>query len=267
MKNKNDQWGSKLRCSLLALSSRNKTIGFFNELIKLQGKVENSDVWQPSSKSHVETTLTNLDDFLDCNSYNINKDLLKQWWLVEGHRLGQWDFVCSFSPNCPDINRKGLILVEAKANFFEFNKKRDKSDSKEKTPNWEKIKGALSEASANLNNVCSPEGPDHFALSIDKKYQLSNRFAFSWRLAYEGIPVVLIYLGFLNAAELDNFFKSHEEWENCVKEGSAGIIPPAVWNKTFDVTNKKDSKTPLSFLIRSAKVDINASFQSSPYEK
>ena len=40
-------------------------------------------------------------------------------------------------------------------------------------------------------------------LSRDSHYQLSNRFAWSWKIASMGVPVVLVYLGFLNADEMD----------------------------------------------------------------
>jgi hypothetical protein len=39
-------------------------------------------------------------------------------------------------------------------------------------------------------------------ISRDSHYQISNRFAWSWKLTQLGIPVVLVYLGFLNASDM-----------------------------------------------------------------
>ena len=41
-----------------------------------------------------------------------------------------------------------------------------------------------------------------WSLSRDSHYQLANRFAWAWKLADMGLPTILIYLGFLNAAEM-----------------------------------------------------------------
>jgi hypothetical protein len=40
-----------------------------------------------------------------------------------------------------------------------------------------------------------------FHISRDNRYQMSNRFAWSWKLASVGVPVVLVYLGFVGAAD------------------------------------------------------------------
>jgi hypothetical protein len=43
---------------------------------------------------------------------------------------------------------------------------------------------------------------DGWTLSRDSHYQLTNRFAWAWKLASMGVPVVLGYLGFQGAAEM-----------------------------------------------------------------
>ena len=66
----------------------------------------------------------------------------------------------------------------------------------------------MKEANAGLRKL--PTG--QWALSTRHHYQLSNRFAWSWKLAMLGVPVVLLYLGFLNAQDMqddgDLFWKS-----------------------------------------------------------
>jgi hypothetical protein len=65
--------------------------------------------------------------------------------------------------------------------------------------NHDKIGSAIRQANTNLNLI-SPG----WNLSGDLHYQLSNRFAWSWKLASLGIPVVLVYLGFLNANDMSD---------------------------------------------------------------
>jgi hypothetical protein len=59
------------------------------------------------------------------------------------------------------------------------------------------IENALIEATVAWNALGSG-----FALSANSHYQLSNRFAFAWKVAKMGTPVVLLYLGFLDAQEM-----------------------------------------------------------------
>ncbi len=96
-----------------------------------------------------------------------------------------------------------------------------------------------------------------FALSATSRYQLSNRFAFAWKLAKMGKPVVLVYLGFLNAHEMGDgtrvLLRDQVQWCRCVLARSEGTIPRGAWDRTFDVDG-----TPLTVLIRSAAVEIEA---------
>jgi len=59
--------------------------------------------------------------------------------------------------------------------------------------NHKKIGDAISEARGALSNF--DEG---ISISRDNHYQLSNRIAYTWKLASMGIPTILLYLGFLN---------------------------------------------------------------------
>jgi hypothetical protein len=86
---------------------------------------------------------------------------------------------------------------------------------------------------------------------VDSHYQLSNRFAWAWKVATLGVPVVLAYLGFLNAKEMGQPFTSHEAWERCLLAYADGTVPRTVWNSGSIQVND----TPLVPLIRS--VDVN----------
>jgi hypothetical protein len=72
-----------------------------------------------------------------------------------------------------------------------------------------------------------------------------------------GIPVVLLYLGFLDVHEMDEggrvLLRDHAQWRRCVLAKSRGTVPENVWDRTFDVDG-----TPLTVAIRSATVGIQA---------
>ena len=60
-------------------------------------------------------------------------------------------------------------------------------------------------------------------LSRDTHYQLTNRFAWAWTIAMLGVPVVLIYLGFLQANDMRDEgapFVSAADWDRLKRIGS-----------------------------------------------
>ena len=77
-------------------------------------------------------------------------------------------------------------------------------------------------------------------ISRDHHYQLSNRFAWSWKLATLGIPVVLVYLGFLNAQDMasndpeDKLFESEADWARVLKDHSRNAVDEACWETRLD---------------------------------
>lgn len=166
------------------------------------------------------------------------------WWLAvrehNGYRANtpNWDVASS----CAIQGRRGLLLIEAKAHSNELH-----SDGKPKKSNEEndaRIRSAIAEANEALNAVFPG-----WSLSAASHYQLCNRFAWAWKVASLGVPVILIYLGFLNVEEMRNQgrpFKSDDDWIKAVHDHSKGIVPRAVWGRALDV-----SGSPLIPLIRS----------------
>ena len=74
-----------------------------------------------------------------------------------------------------------------------------------------------------------------WALSHEHRYQMANRFAWSWKLTELGYPVILVYLGFFRAEEMRKGreqapFNSHAEWEGLVKSYSQPLFPVGVWD-------------------------------------
>jgi len=177
---------------------------------------------------------------------------LNNWWLHEKNRkTPTWDLVCKAEiEGCP-----GLILIEAKAHISELLRKRDKTGAKKDSPNYIKIENALSEVSTAYN----------YSLSADNHYQLSNRIAWSIKLASMGIPVVLLYLGFIDTKEMDDkksdLIKDLRQWKKIVGDFSEEIGFKNWENRIHgDKMKREDDSINPSFvypIIRVANVQID----------
>ncbi len=143
------------------------------------------------------------------------------------------------------------MLVEAKAYANELSRAgKRKSDNVNGRVNHEKIGIAIGEACMALNEVLNGWG-----LSRDRHYQLSNRFAWAWKVASMGIPVLLVYLGFLNADEMSDRgepFQTADDWRRAVQSHSKGILPNEIW----DENPLYLGGTPLRAMIRSKQIDL-----------
>ena len=118
--------------------------------------------------------------------------------------------------------------MEAKAHDAELSAA---GKSQPTTPNGERnhrrIGAAIAEANAGLSRAVAG-----WALSRDTHYQLSNRFAWAWKLASLGVPVILVYLGFLGVREMADQgrpFAGAADWEHCLMDQAAGVVPAAPW--------------------------------------
>jgi hypothetical protein len=143
--------------------------------------------------------------------------------------------------------RSGLLLVEAKAHSNELH--RDGKGKNDNIENDGQIRSAIAGANLGLNAIQRGRN-----LTVDSHYQLCNRFGWAWKLSSLGIPVILVYLGFLNASEMSDRghpFDSEADWERAMYDHSAGIVPKEAWGKPIAV-----SGTPLIPLIRSTLVRL-----------
>ena len=125
--------------------------------------------------------------------------------------------------------------MEAKAHSNELS---DAGKSKPKTDNgWKnhaRIGSAIEQANAGLRRVAG----ETWGLSRDERYQLANRFAWSWKLASLGVPVVLIYLGFLNAEDMARdgvLFRSKSDWARTLKDHARGAADDDCWGRQLMV--------------------------------
>lgn len=235
--------GSRLRCLLLTSDAPTRVAAFLNVLAAPHARVTAEDLWAPRGFLQPdEVKLGETAEFLP----EAVRAALSKWWLARSGRANtpNWDLVST----CQIDQRDGLVLVEAKAHEGELSDDRCGASPE----NLEHIKKALVEASTAWNALASG-----FELSASSHFQLSNRFAFAWKLATMGIPVVLVYLGFLDAYEMDKggriLLRDHAQWRSRVLARSKGVVPEDVWDRTFDVNG-----TPLSVAVRSAVVGIHA---------
>ncbi|HUW11848.1 MAG TPA: hypothetical protein VM537_19130 [Anaerolineae bacterium] len=238
--------GSKPRCHLLTHGADSEVAARLTGIIAPWGEVMPDRVWRPRGFECLgEAKLAETPGFLSA----AHRKQVKCWWLKvpRGANTPNWDIAST----CKIQGRDGLVLVEAKAHWKELS---CLGKPKPKTPNGrenhERIGAAIQEANAALNGIVTGWG-----LSRDSHYQLSNRFAWAWKLASLGVPVILVYLGFLNADDMGGRsrpFHTADDWEEAVRAHSAGVVPERVWaDGPLDIGG-----TPLKALIRSVQTDL-----------
>ena len=218
--------GSKPRCHLLTHGSPAQVAARLTDLIAPWGTVSAGDIWMPQG-------------FFDTEEAQLHKAprllsqavcrALQSWWLAVPATTPNWDIAST----CTIEGRKGLLLVEAKAHDEELigeeaGKRLDRNASDGTRKNHARIGTAITQANTALNAVVPG-----WNLSRDSHYQMSNRFAWSWKLTELGFPVILVYLGFRYAVEMNdlgNPFVDHADWQNLVTAHSRHLLPSShIW--------------------------------------
>jgi hypothetical protein len=178
---------------------------------------------------------------------------LRKWWLGRTDTPGRTPNF-DLASTCSFEGIRGLLLVEAKAHdweLFHAAAGRARRQSASDVGTREAIGAAIRQARYGLEQATGLE----WGIDRDSHYQLSNRVAWGWRLATLGIPVVLVYLGFLDADEMADRgkpFASHDEWTTLVEQHGAEYVPESVWNSRLVVGD-----VPLALLIRSVHVTLS----------
>jgi hypothetical protein len=237
MLKRNQQRGSKPRCHLLTHGSNERVAVNLARLIKDWGSVTPDDHWMPRGFGDVaEAQLDNAPWVLDATSYGA---ALKSWWFAApggAQMTPNWDLVSTCTVE--GHKGKGLLLIEAKAHDVELSK--EEAGRAMKAPvttnsrrNHERIGACIRDANISL----SGETRLPWALSRDWNYQMSNRFAWAWKLTELGVPVILVYLAFLRAADMSRPgeipFKDEAQWETLVRSHSEPLFPSEVWNRRW----------------------------------
>jgi hypothetical protein len=155
---------------------------------------------------------------------------LVDWWLAHpaGANTPNWDIAVG----CEIEGRPGLALVEAKANWPELGKtgkRRSAGASARSAANHERIGRAIDEACLGWRRL-NPR----VSISRDSHYQLANRLAFTWKLASLGIPVVLMYVGFIGDEGIRNAgrpFSDDADWRAAFTAYVSGAIPVELFER------------------------------------
>jgi len=146
---------------------------------------------------------------------------LKHWWLPPQPTTPKgptWDLLST----CKIKGERGLLLVEAKAHEQELGRagKSPPSGSAQSATNHEHIRGRLSSVSAELRS-------QNWKVDVnaEKHYQLANRVAWAWKLSECGVPVILLYLGFLGDTYFSDRFIDRDHWQRAMGSYMEGVVP------------------------------------------
>jgi len=248
--------GSKPRCHFLTHGSANDIAGRLSALAAPFATVSSEDHWMPQGFiDRKEAELDKAPLLLDEGV----RQALKSWWLAPtsyGARTPNLDIAST----CIIGGKHGMLLVEAKAHDEELNKEAcgrrlDSRSSEDRKASHRTIGAAIAGASNGLERATSLP----WKITRDSHYQMSNRFAWAWKLTELGVPTILVYLGFLGAAEMADQgipFANHADWERLVLSHSESLFPSQVWGQRWE--SNGHAFIPL---IRSEKYPLRADFK------
>ena len=202
--NRKAQRGSKPRCHLFTDGTRAEVAGRLTALVRPHGSVTQTFSWRPDGFDDVEEVQLHKPNALIPDEKS--RELENWWFQYRGGSGPTWDLVSQFVVGRGRHARLGVLLVEAKAHQAELEresggKRLERDASRNSRRNHGRIGKAIEEANVGLRSLT---GDQEWGLSRDSCYQMANRFAWAWKLASLGMPVVLVYLGFLNAIEMSD---------------------------------------------------------------
>jgi hypothetical protein len=251
---KNQQRGSKPRCHWITHGTQADVSARLTALASPFAEVANSDYWMPRGYDKLAEAqfhrVTNLMPEDQCRQIQI-------WWFRTYRGGHQTSPSFDIASTCTVDGTPGLLLVEAKAHVGELTGEERgkplKSDaSNGERTNHDHMGQAIAWANPNFHEATGKT----WRLSRDNRYQMSNRFAIACKLTSIGVPVVLVYLGFLNAKDMslgaERPFASSDEWRDAVLTHSTAILPTETWDRRWELHG-------LTFapVIRSVEIPVN----------
>lgn len=253
-----DNRGSRPRCIELVSGTKKEVASRLTDLVGLdEVKVMSDDFWMPSGKpvltgsnwDNSPAKEARIDRENQLVPFSDVRNALLHWWLevIPRSNTPNWDIAST----CMIEGRRGILLVEAKAHNNELSRS---GKSQPSTENGWKNHGRIGKAIEEANSALERLTNTPWCLSRDDRYQLSNRLAWTWKLASLRIPVVLVYLGFLNAEDMVSdgaLFRTESDWTQAVLSHAFRIVDETVWEKRIDT-----SESPFWSLIRAVEVLI-----------
>ena len=228
--------GSKPRCHWLTHGAPEQVAERLTRLVEPWGRVGPSDKWMPQG-------------FLDTEEAELHAaprllhpemgNRLRDWWLavVRGRqRTPNWDIASTCTVVANGASKPGLLLVEAKAHTAELDKEEaGKPLRHSASDNSRRNHRRIGECIRDAGRALTAATGFSWSLSSDRNYQMSSHFAWSAKLTELGLPVILVYLGFLNAVEMDKgkekkHFANHDEWQALVESHGKALFSEKVWD-------------------------------------
>jgi hypothetical protein len=210
-----------------------------NRLLQPSGAVlGQGEQWMPNHASSDEAQLATIGIGFLPDTVRI---AVRDWWLVNLRMANtpSWDLVVT----CQFDDRRGLVLVEAKAHATELANESGGKRQPGNPENHARIGLAIEEARKALDHVVPG-----VKISRDLRYQLSNRVAFAWKLAALGVPTVLVYLGFTgdrNVTDLGEPIADEAHWRNLVQTHAEAVLPVDFAERRIEC-----GSSAMQFLIR-----------------
>jgi hypothetical protein len=178
---------------------------------------------------------------------------IKRWWPTEG-TSPMWDLLVTAKYD----GHKGLVLVEAKAheNELDWNGKQLKDKpSKGSITNHKRIGECIGEACRSLNEVWGSLNDRYPGFNIHRKsrYQLANRIAFAWKLAQCGLPVVLLYMGFLGDEGISYVgtpLRDDDHWQRVIGAYMHDVVPQSFPGQRIPLSENGS----MTMLVRSLRI-------------
>jgi hypothetical protein len=167
----------------------------------------------------------------------------------------KWDLISTCSFDGLYGAGEGLVLLEAKAHEAELSwegKRLGASASYRSKANHDRISEHVDEAGRWLNRSV----PGTFKLDIDDRYQLANRLTTLACVARIGIPVVLVYWGFIGDREgfPRDYLWSQEHWQRCMGAYVHGVAPQGMIGRTCPVKDDLLRDNYLSMVVGASDV-------------
>lgn len=236
--NPKERRGSKPRCHLLTHGTADEVAAALTALVAPFATVSADDCWMPVGFAQVQEAELNKTPRLLSAAIRVQ---LGAWWLPADRQTARTPNF-DIASTCTVGGVPGLLLVEAKAHAQELRKEEsgrvlDVDATDDRKSSHGTIGKAIAEAAAGL--ALKTGAPCH--LSRDTHYKMANRFAWAWKLTELGVPVVLVYLGFLNADEMQDRgapFASHADWQQLVQAHSAPLFHADPWEREWSCNGR-----------------------------